>query len=55
MEMQIKEVTLRILTAAEGKVLTNGEAYSSVGGDVYLGAEDSPENWTEIEESEVPE
>ena len=39
------------LTADEGKILTNGETYSS---EVYLGIYDSPSNWREILESEVP-
>ena len=48
------ETTIEIkkLTASEGMVLTNGEAYSSVGGDVYLGINDSAENWHEITEEE---
>ena len=33
-------------------VLTNGEAYSSVGGEVYLGKNDSADNWYEITEEE---
>lgn len=36
----------------DGYVLTNGETYSTV---VYLGINDSPENWREIPESEVPD
>lgn len=38
--------------ADDGKVLTNGEAYSSVGGEIYLGVNDSVENWHEITEEE---
>lgn len=38
--------------ADDGKVLTNGEAYSSVGGEIYLGVNDSVENWSEITEEE---
>lgn len=41
-----------MLIAGEGKVLTNGDTYTTV---VYLGKEESPENWTEINESDVPE
>ena len=48
MEIQIKKVDLRIMKADNDKVLTNGETYSSVGGHVYLGTNDSPENWYEI-------
>lgn len=48
------ETTIEIkkLTASDGMVLTNGEAYSSVGGEVYLGINDSVENWREITEKE---
>lgn len=45
-------ITLRKLTATEGMVLTNGEAY---GKEIYLGAYDSPENWHEITEEEYEE
>lgn len=50
--MQLTTIELRKLTASEGMVLTNGESYSSVGGDVYLGKHDSPDNWREITEEE---
>lgn len=52
MKLETKTVELRILTASDGMVLTNGVAYSSVGGDVYLGKNDSPNNWHEITEEE---
>lgn len=52
MTTQTKTVKLRILKADEGKVLTNGEDFSSVGGEVYLGVNDSPDNWHEITEEE---
>ena len=42
-------ITLRKLTAAEGYVLTNGEAY---GKEIYLGLYDSAENWHEITDEE---
>ena len=45
-------IQIRVLTPAEGMVLTNGEVYSTM---VYLGIHDSPENWWEIPVSEVPE
>ena len=40
------------LTAGEGMTLTNGEAF---GKEIYLGCNDSPDNWYEItdEEAEV--
>ncbi len=53
--MEIKTIELRELKADEGKVLTNGETYSSVGGLVYLGVNDSPNNWYEITEEEYNE
>ena len=50
--MKIIDIELRCLKADEGKVLTNGEAFSSVGGEIYLGKNDSVENWHEITEEE---
>lgn len=52
MEFKTQMVELRSLTASAGTVLTNGESFSSVGGSVYLGVNDSPENWHEITEEE---
>lgn len=37
------------LTASNGHVLTNGEAY---GKEIYLGVNDAPENWHEITDEE---
>lgn len=42
-------IVLRKLTAAEGCVLTNGEAY---GKEIYLGKHDSPLFWREIPEAD---
>lgn len=39
------------LTASDGMVLTNDTIY---GNEIYLGLNDSPSNWHEIPESEVP-
>ena len=39
--------------AKDGMVLTNGDAYSSVGGYITLGVNDSPENWHEITAEEA--
>lgn len=50
--MTINTIELKELKAADGMVLTNGEAFSEVGGSVYLGANDSPYNWHEITEEE---
>lgn len=38
-----------ILKADEGFYLTNGETFAKV---VYLGKNDSPDNWSEITEAE---
>lgn len=47
-------VTINInkITADEGMVLTNGEAFSK---EVFLGKNDKPENWVEITEAEYEE
>lgn len=47
--MKITTIELRKLTASSGMVLTNGETYSK---EVYLGCNDSPDNWHEITEEE---
>ena len=47
--MNITTIELRKLTANDGMVLTNGEAY---GKEIYLGKNDSPDNWHEITEEE---
>ena len=41
-----------MLAADEGKTLTDGETYSPV---VYLGKNENPDNWQEVNESEVTE
>ena len=41
--------TYIMLTAAEGKILTNGETFGRI---VSLGNGDVPENWREVDESE---
>lgn len=48
--MQKETIKSIKLTAAEGMTLTNGEAY---GKEVYLGCNDSPDNWQEITDSEA--
>lgn len=49
----IKEIIeIEKLTAAEGMTLTNGEAF---GKEVYLGKNDSAENWHEITDAEAEE
>ena len=39
-----------ILKASDGMTLTNGSVFSE---EVYLGKNDSPENWSEIPDSEA--
>ena len=47
MDIGMSERTVKItkLTASDGHVLTNGQAY---GREVYLGKNDKAENWHEI-------
>lgn len=49
--MKTTKVELIKLEASDGHTLTNGEAYGKV---IYLGANDSADNWHEIPDSEVP-
>lgn len=49
--MKTQPIQVIVLEADEGMVLTNGNIYSRM---VYLGIQDSPENWREIPESEMP-
>ena len=41
-----------VLRPEEGKVLTNGSTYSK---EVWLGINDSPSNWQEVDEAESEE
>ena len=50
--MRTESIELIKLTASDGYVLTNGEAYSK---EVYLGCNDKAENWREITEAEYNE
>ena len=47
----MEKTTIKIiqLVASDGMVLTNGETYSR---EVYLGVNDTPDNWHEITEQE---
>lgn len=43
---------MMILRANEGKFLTNGQTFGKI---VYLGKNDSADNWHEVDETEVVE
>lgn len=48
--MTQETIQLRKLTAAEGMTLYNGDTF---GKEIYLGKNDSPENWWEITDAEA--
>ena len=48
--MNITNIELIKLTPSKGMVLTNGETF---GTEIYLGKNDSKENWYEITEAEA--
>lgn len=48
--MEITTIELRKLTASEGMTLTNGETCGDV---IYLGMNDSADNWWEITKDEA--
>ena len=48
--MKKSTIELIKLTASEGMTLTNGETF---GKEVYLGCNDSPDNWREIPDAEA--
>lgn len=50
--MKLETIKIKKITASNGKVLTNGETYST---EIYLGVNDSPDNWYEITEAEYEE
>ena len=49
--MKTEQINIITLEPDKGKVLTNGETYSYK---VYLGVNDSPDNWHEIPIEEMP-
>lgn len=53
--MEVNTIELKELKADKGMVLTNGDTYSSVGGSVFLGINDSVDNWQEITKEEYNE
>lgn len=50
--MDITNIELVKLTPSEGMVLTNGETFST---EIYLGKNDSKDNWYEITKEEADE
>ena len=48
----IYDAEKRAITASKNKILTNGQAYSSVGGCVYLGVNSNKDDWYEISQEE---
>ena len=48
-DMTVHIIELKKLIASEGTILTNGSAY---GTEIYLGKNDSAENWHEITDAE---
>ncbi len=50
--MEKTKIELIKLTASEGMVLTNGETF---GEEIYLGCNDSVDNWREITDVEYEE
>lgn len=50
--MKIIHDLMTILQAEEGCIITDGQG--NYGHTIYLGIHDSPSNWQEIKEEEVP-
>ena len=50
--MIVSTVQLRKLVADDGMTLTDGDSYGKT---IYLGVNDSPENWREITDAEAQE
>lgn len=48
--MKTETIIIEKLTAAEGMTLTNGGAF---GKEIYLGCNDSPDNWREVTDAEA--
>lgn len=49
--MKAQPIQIIVLEPDEGYTLTNGEVYTKM---AYLGVNDSPENWHEIPDEDVP-
>ena len=54
-KMKLSVIEVKTITAADGMVLTNGEFFTDVGGTVYLGKNDTTDNWREITKEEADE
>ncbi len=52
MKTEIKTVELKSVTATEGKIVTNGEIYSEVGGTIYTPSSVDDGEFHEITEEE---
>ncbi len=46
--MTVSSIEIKKLQASEGMILTNGNAFSSVGGSVFLSAKSNISDWFEI-------
>jgi hypothetical protein len=53
--MEIKTIELRELRPSEGMCLTNGDVAKPPNEPIYLGVNDSQDNWHEITEEEYSE
>lgn len=53
--MEIKIIELRELKPSKEMCLTNGEVVKPPNESIYLGCNDSPDNWYEITEAEYEE
>ena len=53
--MDIIKIELRELRPSEGMCLTNGDVVKPVNESIYLGCNDSSDNWHEITEEEYNE
>lgn len=51
--MKIKQDLMTILEADQGYIITDGAG--NYGHTIYLGIYDSPSNWYEVKEEEVPQ
>lgn len=50
--MELTTIELKKITASQGMTLTNGEVFSK---EIYLGCNDSLDNWREITDTEAEE